>query len=106
MQQMTVCELKTRLDQTGAKPVILDVREDWETKLCTLPGSTLIPMGQVPARSAELDPDREIVVVCHHGIRSLHVAKFLASQGFKRLYNLQGGVDAWAREIEPTMHKY
>jgi len=106
MQQMTVRDLKTRLDQTGTKPVILDVREDWETKLCALPGSTLIPMGQVPARSAELDPEREIVVVCHHGIRSLHVAKFLANQGFKRLYNLQGGVDAWAREIEPTMHKY
>lgn len=106
MQQMTVRELKTRLDQTGAKPVILDVREDWETKLCALPGSTLIPMGQISARSAELDPESEIVVICHHGIRSLHVAKFLADQGFKRLYNLQGGVDAWAREIEPTMHKY
>ena len=106
MQQMTVRDLKTRLDQPGEKPLILDVRENWETKLCALPGSTLIPMGQIPGRVAELAPEREIVVVCHHGVRSMHAAYFLANQGFKKLYNLQGGVDAWAREIDPAMHKY
>ena len=103
---MTVRDLKTRLDQPGDLPIILDVRENWETKLCVLPGSTLIPMGQIPARAAELDPEREIVVVCHHGVRSLQVAYFLANQGFKKLYNLRGGVDAWAREIDPAMHQY
>ena len=106
MQQMTVRDLKTRLDQPGEKLLILDVREPWETTLCALPASLLIPMGQIPRRAAELDPDREIVVVCHHGVRSMQVAYFLANQGFKKLYNLQGGVDAWAREIDPAMHKY
>lgn len=106
MQQMTVHQLKERLDRPGPKPVILDVREGWELGICALPGSTHIPMGQIPARLDELDPGRETVVVCHHGVRSLRVAYFLASRGFGALYNLQGGVDAWAREIDPAMRKY
>jgi rhodanese-related sulfurtransferase len=106
MQQMTVRALQERLAQTGGKPVILDVREGWELNICALPGSLHIPMGQIPARVEELDPRQETVVVCHHGIRSMRVAYFLASRGFSRLYNLQGGVDAWAREIDPAMHKY
>lgn len=106
MQSMTVRELKARLDASGGKPLILDVRENWETRLCALPNSTFISMGQIPARIADLDAEREIVVVCHHGVRSLQVAYYLANQGFKKLYNLQGGVDAWAREIDPAMHKY
>ena len=106
MQQMSVRELKERLAQSGAKPVLLDVREGWELKICALPGALHIPMGQIPARTAELDPEQELVVVCHHGVRSLRVAHFLASHGFSKLYNLQGGVDAWAREIDPAMHTY
>ena len=106
MQQLTVHDLKARLDQPVEAPVILDVREGWELKICALPHSTHIPMGQVPARLEELDPERETVVVCHHGVRSLRVVHFLEGRGFRNLYNLQGGVDAWAREIDPAMHKY
>ena len=106
MQQMTVRELKERLAQPGARPVLLDVREGWELKICALPGALHIPMGQVPTRTEELDPQQEIVVVCHYGVRSQRVAHFLASRGFSKLYNLQGGVDAWAREIDPAMHTY
>ena len=106
MQQLTVRDFKQRLAQPGEPPVILDVREGWELKICALPGTTHIPMGQVPARLDELDAAREIVVVCHHGVRSLRVAHFLESRGFSKLYNLQGGVDAWAREIDPAMHTY
>jgi rhodanese-related sulfurtransferase len=106
MQQMSVRELQERLAQSGPKPVLLDVREGWELKICALPGALHIPMGQIPARTAELDPEQELVVVCHHGVRSLRVAHFLASHGFSKLYNLQGGVDAWAREIDPAMHTY
>jgi rhodanese-related sulfurtransferase len=106
MQQMSVRELKERLAQPGDKPVLLDVREGWELKICALPGVLHIPMGQVPARITELDPQQEMVVVCHHGVRSLRVAHFLASRGFSKLCNLQGGVDAWAREIDPAMHTY
>lgn len=106
MQQMTVRELKDRLAQTGAKPVLLDVREAWELNICSLPGALHIPMGQIPARAGELDPEQELVVVCHHGVRSLRVAQHLASRGFNKLYNLQGGVNAWAREIDPAMQTY
>ncbi len=106
MQQMTVRALRERLAQPGEPPLLLDVREGWELNICALPGSTHLPMGQIPARLQELDPQRETVVVCHHGVRSLRVAYFLASHGFSKLYNLQGGVDAWAREIDPAMHKY
>jgi rhodanese-related sulfurtransferase len=106
MQQMTVHDLKQRLGQPGETPVILDVREGWELNICALPGTTHIPMGQVPARLAELDPERETVVVCHHGVRSLRVAYFLESQGFRQLFNLQGGVEAWARAIDPAMRHY
>ena len=106
MQQMTVHELKERLALPGAKPVLLDVREGWEINICALPAAVHIPMGQIPARIGELSPEQEMVVVCHHGVRSLHIANFLASRGFSKLSNLQGGVDAWAREIDSAMHTY
>jgi rhodanese-related sulfurtransferase len=101
-----VHELRERLSQPGAKPVLLDVREGWELNICALPGALHIPMGQVPTHIEELNPEQEMVVVCHHGVRSLRVAHFLASRGFSKLYNLQGGVDAWAREIDPAMRTY
>ena len=106
MRQMTAHELKERLAQPDDKPVLLDVREGWELNICALSGALHIPMGQVPARIEELSPEQEMVVVCHHGVRSLRVAHFLESRGFSKLYNLQGGVDAWAREIDPAMHTY
>jgi len=106
MQQITVRELQERLAQSGDKPVLLDVREGWELNICALPDALHIPMGQIPARVEELDPEQELVVICHHGVRSRRVAHFLASRGFYKLYNLQGGVDAWAREIDPAMHTY
>jgi rhodanese-related sulfurtransferase len=106
MQSLTVRALQERLAQPGTPPLILDVREGWEMQICTLPGSTHIPMGQVPDRLAELDPARETVVVCHHGVRSRRVIGFLEQRGFTNLYNLTGGVDAWAREIDPRMPTY
>ncbi len=106
MKQLSVRELHTRLASADVPPVILDVREGWELNICALPGAIHIPMGQIPDRLGELDPGRETVVVCHHGVRSLRVAHFLESRGFSKLYNLQGGVDAWAREIDPAMHTY
>ena len=106
VQQMTVQELKQRLTRPGDRPVLLDVREGWEVNICALPDALHIPMGQVAARIQELNPQQEMVVVCHHGVRSQHVADFLASRGFNKLYNLQGGVNAWAREIDPAMRTY
>lgn len=88
------------------RPLLLDVREPWEYELCHLPGSLSIPMQFIPSRLAELDAQAEIVLICHHGVRSRQVATFLERQGFGSLHNLTGGVDAWAREVDPAMHKY
>ena len=123
IQQINVSQLKSRLAQAGDRPLLLDVREAWEYNLCALPGSVHIPMGQIQARLNEIDRNREIVVVCHHGVRSNQVAHYLATamdggstenagaissahQGYAKLYNLSGGIDAWAREIDPNMRIY
>jgi rhodanese-related sulfurtransferase len=106
IRQLTVRELKARLDQEPDKLVLLDVREPWERNICELPGAKPIPMREVPARAEELPQDTEIVVVCHHGIRSQQVASYLARMGFTKLNNLVGGINAWAREIDPKMSTY
>jgi rhodanese-related sulfurtransferase len=105
IQQMTVQELQQRLEQEN-KPLIIDVREPWEYQLCSLPDTVLIPMGSIQQRLDELDPDRETVVLCHHGIRSQHVAIYLQRVGFTQLHNLRGGINAWARELDPHMETY
>lgn len=105
MRHFTVHELRKRLD-LGDPPVLLDVREEWEMARCQLPGSIWIPMGQVMARASELSKNAETVVICHHGIRSWQVAKFLEREGFVNVINLTGGIDAWAKEIDPSMQIY
>jgi rhodanese-related sulfurtransferase len=97
-------DLKTRLDRKDPV-VLLDVREDWETALCRLENATHIPIEEIEFRTAELDPADEIVVYCHHGVRSAAVAGFLRQQGFKAV-NLEGGLDQWARAIDPKMKRY
>lgn len=105
IQQLTPAQLKERLAR-GPAPVILDVREPWEVAVCALPGARHIPMREIPAHTDDLPRDADVVVVCHHGVRSQYVASFLERLGFERLYNLAGGIDAWARDVEPTMAKY
>ena len=107
MQQLSAQSLHEWLaDQSRTQPFLLDVREPWEYEYCRIQDSTLIPMSQVSSRLADLQPEADVVVICHHGVRSFHVASFLEQQGFGKVYNLQGGVDAWARHVEPTMRKY
>lgn len=86
--------------------MLLDVREEWELMRCKLPGIIWIPMGQIVARVNELDKNKETVVICHHGVRSWQVAKFLESEGFGDVINLSGGVDGWAKQIDPAMPLY
>lgn len=93
-------------DPASARPVLLDVREPWEVEIACLEGSLQIPMQQVPGRLDDIPRDRPVVCVCHHGVRSLHVAHYLARQGFEDLFNLAGGIDAWAREIDPSCPTY
>ena len=87
-------------------PLILDVREPWENAICNLADAQLLPMQEIPARWNELPQDRDIVVLCHHGMRSLQVANYLRSMGLSRLYNLSGGIAAWAEQVDPTMARY
>ena len=105
MRQFRPAELASHL-QAGHAPVLLDVREPWEWEVCHLPGSVLIPLSDLPLRLAELDRDAETVVICHHGVRSYHAARYLESAGFGSVVNLAGGVAAWADEVDPAMPRY
>jgi rhodanese-related sulfurtransferase len=107
VEQITPQELKAWLDDSSrARPVLVDVREPWEVAVCALPGAVALPMNAVPERAGELDPAADTVVICHHGARSFQVGMFLERRGFGRVYNLHGGVDAWARQIDPLMAVY
>ena len=107
MQQISAPQLAEWLrDESRAKPVLLDVREPWEFETCRIEGAQSLPMRSIPQRIAELDADAEIVAICHHGMRSLQVAAFLEQNGFKNLYNLHGGVAAWAAQVDPQMPTY
>ena len=103
--QLSPAELQ-RWRQDGKAFLLLDVHTDEETAVCTLPDSVHIPMNLIPLRSNELPDSLPIVVYCHHGIRSLHTAIYLADAGFETLYNLQGGIDAWAAQIDENMARY
>ena len=106
MREFSASELKAYLDQADKPPLLLDVREPWEFAQCHIEGSVLKPMREIPARLGELDPQQEIVVICHHGIRSRQVAYYLQHAGFERVINLAGGVESWARHVDPTMRRY
>ena len=106
MQQYTPTQLRELLDGTATSPFLLDVRERWEFDTCHLEGSVHIPMGEIPARLDEIPTDQTVVVICHHGVRSMRVAMFLQHNGFEDLVNLTGGVDRWARDIDPNMAVY
>lgn len=107
MRQISPLELSDWLaDPQRGKPVLIDVREPWEYEICHIDGARLLPMQTVPVRLAELDPEADTVVICHHGGRSMQVAMFLAQRGFERLYNLAGGVAGWSRLVDPAMPQY
>ncbi len=102
--EITVHDLRTRRER--ADVVVLDVREPHELAVAALDGVLHIPMAQIPQRLAELPRDREIVVLCHSGVRSERVTAFLRASGFERAVNLAGGIDAWSREIDPAVPRY
>ena len=91
----------------GDKFTLLDVREPWELEKANLEGSKNIPMGDVPMRAnQELDPDEHIVVVCHHGVRSLSVTNWLRQQGFDAAQSIAGGIEAWSSSVDPKIPRY
>jgi rhodanese-related sulfurtransferase len=105
MDEITPQDLKARLDRSE-RPLLLDVRQDWETKLCRLENAVHIPIEEIEVRTDELNPADDIVVYCHQGVRSAAVAEYLRSLGFKTVRNLAGGLDHWARTIDPRMRRY
>lgn len=107
MRQITPVELNEWLgDVKRSKPLLLDVREPWEYAYCRIAGSLLIPLGEISRGCDELDPETEVVVICHHGVRSFNAANYLEWSGFSKVYNLTGGVERWAREVDPSMPRY
>jgi len=105
MEEITPQELKARLDR-GDRPVLLDVRQPWEVEICALDGHVNIPIEEIEVRTGELDPADEIVVYCHHGMRSAAVVRFLAGRGFARVKNLTGGVAYWGATVDASMPQY
>jgi rhodanese-related sulfurtransferase len=105
MSEITPQALKARLDKPGA-PLLLDVRQGWETQLCRLPNAVHIPIEEIEQRAEELNPEDDIVVYCHQGVRSAAVAEYLRSLGFKSVQNLSGGLDLWARTVDAGMRRY
>lgn len=105
MNEIDCLALKARLDQ-GDELLLLDVREPWEYEICHIEGSTPIPMKEVPGRMEELEEAEQVVVICHHGMRSAQVASFLARSGMAEVMNLAGGIDAWARTVDSSMPTY
>ena len=86
--------------------ILVDVRDQWEFDICQIKGAILMPLGEIAKSYVNLNKDSNIALYCHSGIRSMHVADFLLSKGFQSLANLQGGIDAWAQEIDTTVERY
>ena len=106
MQQLKANELKQMLSNGRSAPLLLDVREPWEFDICRIEGSQLIPMRQIHTVVEQWDRDQATVVICHHGIRSQQVCFYLVHMGFTKVFNLAGGVQAWANEVDPGMPTY
>lgn len=105
IDEITPAEFVRRRD-AGDDLLLLDVREPKELSIASVPGALHIRMAEVPARLDELDREREIVVMCHSGVRSLAVARFLRERGYERVANLSGGIARWGRELDPSMQQY
>jgi rhodanese-related sulfurtransferase len=99
-------EVKAKL-AAGEKFLLLDVREPWEFETASIERAKLMPMGDVPSRAhQELDPEEHVVVICHHGVRSMNVTAWLRQEGFDRVQSMRGGIDAWARYVDTNVPVY
>ena len=104
--EITPEEVKKKLDQ-AEDFTLIDVREPWEFESSHMAAARLMPMGDVPSRAhQELDPENHIVVVCHHGVRSMNVTVWLRQQGFEKAQSMRGGIDAWSRQVDASVPTY
>jgi rhodanese-related sulfurtransferase len=106
MLEFSALQLKAYLDSCEHQPLLLDVRQLWEFDVCKIENSVLLPMSQIPAEVESLDSERETVVICHHGIRSRSVGRYLEQAGFSNIINLSGGVAQWAKTVDNQMPTY
>ena len=95
-----------RMRKAGESFTLLDCREPWEYQAAHIEGASHIPMQDIPARIQELDPEEHIVVICHHGVRSLNVTAWLGQQGYDKAQSVAGGIDRWSRLIDPKVPTY
>jgi rhodanese-related sulfurtransferase len=104
--EITPEEVKAKLDQRESF-TLLDVREPWEFETSRIEGAKLMPMGEVPTRAhQELDPDGHVIVLCHHGVRSMNVTVWLRQQGFEKAQSMRGGINAWSRCVDRKVPVY
>ena len=106
VKQIKASELQKIIQLEESSPVLLDVREPFEYQMANIDNSVLIPLGQIQQRMNELDPKKEIIVICHHGMRSQQVADYLVCCGFTNVSNLDGGIDAWSIQCDPEVPRY
>jgi molybdopterin/thiamine biosynthesis adenylyltransferase/rhodanese-related sulfurtransferase len=104
--EISVTAAKQLLDQSPCGVLLVDVREPFEVAIAAIRGAELIPMGQIPASAHSLPRDEHLLVMCHHGGRSMRVTQYLRAQGYTAVTNIAGGIDAWAAEIDPTLRRY
>ena len=106
MKRYTASQLSEAIKESGDDFLLLDVREAWEVAICRIQDSVHMPMGEITGRLDELRTNKEVVVICHHGARSFQVASYLLGMGIPKVANLDGGIDAWARGVEPDVATY
>lgn len=104
-KELSARELAERL-QRGDDVVLVDVREGSELTIARFPAALHVPLATLPLRLADVPRDRTVVVACHHGVRSALALKFLSGLGYSQLFNLVGGIDAWARDVDPSVARY
>jgi adenylyltransferase/sulfurtransferase len=102
---ISVQQLKRKMD-AGEVFELIDVREPFEFEIARINGARLIPLGEIPEHASELDREHTLIVHCHSGGRSAHAVQLLKQRGFEKVYNLEGGIDAWSDLIDPTVPKY
>ena len=104
--EISVTEAKRLLDQSPCGVLLVDVREPDEVAIASVRGAELIPMGQIPAQAHSLPRDEHLLIMCHHGGRSLRVTEYLRAQGHTAVSNIAGGIDAWADQIDSSLRRY